>query len=64
MEFLLDEGTSDVFGARELNRVIDRYVGFPIASLIASEQLVHGDTVKVDKIAGDEDFRFLKQEKV
>ena len=53
-----------MFGARELNRVIDRYVGFPIASLIASEQLVHGDTVKVDKIAGDEDFRFLKQEKV
>ena len=63
-EFLLDEGTSEVFGARELNRVIDRFVGFPMASLIASEQLVHGDTVKVDKLSEEEDFRFLKQEKV
>ena len=63
-EFLLDEGTSEVFGARELNRVIDRFVGFPMASLIASEQLVHGDTVKVDKLSEEEDFRFLKQEKI
>jgi len=47
-EFLLKEGTSELYGARELNRAIDRFVGFPMASIIASKQAEHGDRIKVD----------------
>ncbi len=57
-EFLLDEGTSAIYGARELNRAIDRYVGFPMASLIASEQVKVGDRVKITHLKGEKDLTF------
>ena len=59
-EFLLDEGTSEIYGARELNRAIDRFVGFPMASLIASEQIKHGDKVKIGHVKGEKDLNFVK----
>ena len=58
--FLLDEGTSELYGARELNRAIDRFVGFPMATLIASEQLTSGDRVKIEHKCGDKDLTFSK----
>lgn len=59
--FLLKEGTSEIYGARELNRIIDRYVGFPMAALISSGQLEDGDKVKIDYIDGEKDLTFLKE---
>ena len=58
--FVLKEGTSDLYGARELNRTLDRYVAFPLASLISSGQVVHGDKVKIDYVDGAEDLVFRK----
>lgn len=60
MEFLLDEGTSELYGARELNRTVDRYVTYPMATLIASQQTGSGDKVKIDHIKGDKDLTFTK----
>jgi ATP-dependent Clp protease ATP-binding subunit ClpB len=59
-EFLLDEGTSELYGARELNRAIERFVGFPMASLIASEQLTSGDRVKISYESGAKELTFQK----
>lgn len=61
--FLLDEGTSEIYGARELNRAIDRFVGYPMAALIASEQLTNGEVVNVKHMKGDKDLIFVKKEK-
>jgi ATP-dependent Clp protease ATP-binding subunit ClpA len=60
-DFVLKEGTSDLYGARELNRTIDRYLGFPLATLIGSGQLVHGDKVKIDFVDGEKDLTFTKE---
>lgn len=59
-EFVLKEGTSDLYGARELNRTIDRYLSFPLAALISSEQVVSGDKIKIDYESEKEDLTFLK----
>jgi ATP-dependent Clp protease ATP-binding subunit ClpA len=59
--FLLKEGTSEIYGARELNRTIDRYIGFPLAALISSHQLEDGDKVKIDYVEGEKDLTFLKE---
>lgn len=54
--FLLKEGTSEVYGARELNRVIDRYLTFPMAALMSSKQFVLGDRMVVDYKDGEMKF--------
>lgn len=58
--FVLKEGTSDLYGARELNRTIDRYLAFPLATLISSGQVVHGDKLTVDHVEGASDLVFQK----
>ena len=58
--FLLKEGTSKIYGARELNRTIDRFMTFPIACLISSGQASHGDRLKVDYAPGATDLSFEK----
>jgi len=45
---LLAEGTDPEHGARPLKRVLERRIVFPLARLIASRQLVGGETVAVD----------------
>jgi ATP-dependent Clp protease ATP-binding subunit ClpA len=51
-EFLLREGTDVKYGARPLNRAIERYLVFPLSNLVATGQVVLGDVIKVD-LAGD-----------
>jgi len=58
-DFLIQEGTSKVYGARELNRAIDRFVAFPIGALIGSKQIVHGDLVEVDHEEGSKELTFV-----
>jgi ATP-dependent Clp protease ATP-binding subunit ClpA len=47
-EFLLREGTDLKYGARHLKRAIERHVVFPLASLLATEQVYLGDVISID----------------
>lgn len=61
-DFLLKEGTSEIYGARELNRALDRFVSFPMAALLSSKQLLIGDRMTVDYESGNE-LKFTKESK-
>ena len=47
-DFLLREGTDVKFGARHLQRSIERHLVFPLSNLIATQQIQFGDVVTVD----------------
>jgi|SRR6202158_3256080 len=47
-EFLLCEGTDQRYGARHLKRAIERHVVFPLANLLATEQVKSGDLLCTD----------------
>ncbi len=47
-EFLLQEGTDQRYGARHLKRAIERHVVYPLANLLATEQIHLGDLVCID----------------
>ncbi|MGH9776025.1 MAG: AAA family ATPase [Candidatus Acidiferrales bacterium] len=47
-EFLLREGTDLKYGARHLKRAIERHVVYPLASLLATEQVTFGDVLSID----------------
>jgi ATP-dependent Clp protease ATP-binding subunit ClpA len=47
-EFLLVEGTDQRYGARHLKRAIERHVVYPLANLLATEQVHLGDVVRID----------------
>ncbi len=46
--FLLQEGTDQRYGARHLKRAIERYVVYPLANLLATDQVTLGDLVRID----------------
>ena len=46
--FLLQEGTDLKYGARHLKRAIEKYVVYPLANLLATEQIRFGDMLVVD----------------
>jgi ATP-dependent Clp protease ATP-binding subunit ClpA len=47
-DFLLQEGTDQRYGARHLKRAIERFVVYPLANLLATEQVALGDVVRID----------------
>src|SRR6266851_1224610 len=47
-DFLLQEGTDQRYGARHLKRSIERHVVYPLANLLATEQVHPGDLVCID----------------
>ena len=47
-EFLLQEGTDQRYGARHLKRAIERNIVYPLANLLATEQVHVGDLVRID----------------
>jgi ATP-dependent Clp protease ATP-binding subunit ClpA len=47
-EFLLKEGTDLKYGARHLKRAIERHVVYPLANLLATDQVALGDVVAID----------------
>src|SRR5467141_1667897 len=47
-EFILHEGTDQRYGARHLKRAIERHVVFPLANLLATQQVKMGDTLCID----------------
>jgi ATP-dependent Clp protease ATP-binding subunit ClpB len=47
-DFLLQEGTDQRYGARHLKRAIERHVVYPLANLLATDQVNLGDLVSID----------------
>ena len=45
---MLREGTDIKYGARHLKRAIERFVVYPLANLLATEQIRFGDMLVVD----------------
>lgn len=57
-DFLIKEGTSQMYGARELNRTIERYVEHPLGNLMGSKQIMHGDILEIDYEEGAKKLTF------
>ena len=60
-EFLLREGTDLKYGARHLKRAIERYVVYPLASLLATNQVSLGDVIFIDWNGSESGLMFLKE---
>jgi len=60
-EFLLREGTDMKYGARHLKRAIERHVVYPLASLLATEQVQVGDVISIDWDGNGSGLLFLKE---
>jgi ATP-dependent Clp protease ATP-binding subunit ClpA len=59
--FLLREGTDLKYGARHLKRAIERNVVYPLASLLATNQVSLGDVLSIDWNGVDSGLMFLKE---
>ncbi len=59
--FLLREGTDMKYGARHLKRAIERHVVYPLANLLATEQVQLGDMLCIDWDSGGECLSFEKE---
>jgi len=60
-DFLLREGTDQRYGARHLKRAIERHVVYPMANLLATEQVHSGDLICIDWRAEDESLNFVRE---
>jgi ATP-dependent Clp protease ATP-binding subunit ClpB len=60
-EFLLKEGTDLKYGARHLKRAIERHLVYPLASLLATEQVNLGDILSIDWDQDGHRLAFLKE---
>ena len=59
-KFLMQEGTDAKYGARHLKRAIEKNLVFPLANLVATEQVKLGDFVRID-LNGDNRLMFVKE---
>jgi len=60
-DFLLREGTDLKYGARHLKRAIERNIVYPLASLLATNQVSLGDIISIDYREGDTALMFMKE---
>src|ERR1700675_3417965 len=60
-EFLLQEGTDQRYGARHLKRSIERHVVYPLANLLATEQVHLGDLVCIDWDKTQDRLTFIRE---
>ncbi len=60
-QFLLKEGTDMKYGARHLKRAIERHIVYPLASLLATEQVAIGDVLSIDWDEQEKRLVFLKE---
>jgi len=60
-DFLLREGTDLKYGARHLKRAIERHVVYPLASLLATNQVALGDVISIDYREGELTLTFMKE---
>jgi ATP-dependent Clp protease ATP-binding subunit ClpB len=60
-DFLLREGTDQRYGARHLKRAIERHVVYPMANLLATEQVHSGDLVCIDWNSKEDKLSFVRE---
>src|SRR5580765_2369937 len=60
-EFLLTEGTDQRYGARHLKRSIERNIVYPLANLLATEQVRLGDLIKIDWDGVSKSLSFVRE---
>jgi ATP-dependent Clp protease ATP-binding subunit ClpA len=60
-EFLLTEGTDQRYGARHLKRAIERNIVYPLANLLATEQVHIGDLICIDYNKKDSCLTFTRE---
>lgn len=58
---LLQEGTDMKYGARHLKRAIERHVVYPLANLLATDQVKLGDVLCIDYDAPEERWSFARE---
>jgi ribosomal protein L21E len=58
---LLQEGTDQRYGARHLKRAIERYVVYPLANLLATQQVKVGDLVRIDWDGVHKELTFVRE---
>jgi ATP-dependent Clp protease ATP-binding subunit ClpC len=62
-DYLAEKGYDQQYGARPLNRAIQKYVEDPLAEEILKGGLTEGDTILVDLPEGEENLNFSKKPK-
>jgi ATP-dependent Clp protease ATP-binding subunit ClpB len=60
-EFLLQEGTDQRYGARHLKRAIERNIVYPLANLLATEQIHMGDLICIDFDRKESSLTFTRE---
>jgi ATP-dependent Clp protease ATP-binding subunit ClpB len=60
-KFLLQEGTDLKYGARHLKRAIEKFVVYPLANLLATEQIHFGDMLVLEKDAYEQCLSFHRE---
>jgi ATP-dependent Clp protease ATP-binding subunit ClpB len=60
-DFLLQEGTDQRYGARHLKRAIERHVVYPMANLLATDQVHCGDLICIDWHREDDKLTFVRE---
>ena len=60
-DFLLREGTDLKYGARHLKRAIEQHLVYPLASLLATDQVTMGETISIDWNGIASGLMFLKK---
>ena len=60
-DFLLQEGTDQRYGARHLKRSIERHVVYPMANLLATDQVRLGDMICIDWEPSDDHLHFVRE---
>jgi ATP-dependent Clp protease ATP-binding subunit ClpA len=60
-EFLLREGTDLKYGARHLKRAIERHVVSPLATLLATDQVLLGDMISINWGGNEPRLLFSKE---
>ena len=60
-DFLLQQGTDQRYGARHLKRAIERHVVYPMANLLATEQVHFGDLICIDWDRDDDHLNFTRE---
>ncbi len=60
-DFLLQEGTDQRYGARHLKRAIERHVVYPMANLLATEQVHGGDLICLDWDRSEVNLTFVRE---
>jgi hypothetical protein len=61
-DFLLQEGTDQRYGARHLKRAIERHLVYPLANLLATQQVRVGDLVRVDWDGLEKGLTFVREQ--